>query len=131
MDNPSIQSALKLSPTQLFNNWWQAFHLEQLGDIIKSAAKKMLEAEFDEKSLKSLIEIMESVQEYYLLSLESFYKNDKELAKKSFDKIPMINDKLNKLREIRNEDLKEIVLEIERAIKTIYQNSKITLYLET
>ncbi len=78
LNNPTFVNLLKASPTQLFNNWWFVFHLEHIGDNIKSIASKMKKEEITSEIQKILVPILKKVKEKFETSVKSFYSNDKE-----------------------------------------------------
>ena len=86
LNNQTLINKLKIEPTDLFNNWWLAFHLEHTGDNLKAIAKKIKSEDINQETKKLLLTILSLIKEKYEDSLETFYSGDKELAYKIMEK---------------------------------------------
>ena len=127
MDNPSILNLLKTDTASLFNNWWLSYNLEHIGDGVKRIAR-LLKEEIKEDRLKKISECLLDLRNKYFDTLNSFYKNDKELAVK----ILVEKEEMIKKSDILAQDKEGVIAKIGEKFKEIvtgiHQINKIMIY---
>ncbi len=126
VDNPTVLNVLKLDGSQLFNNWWIAFHLESLGDGLKYALKQLCKINPEKKD--DIYNTLLKLQQNHIESIESFYKNDSEKAMKVIEETKKIKEEIEKLEKDNSRILK-ITEALEQIRRSIYQNAKMVLYM--
>lgn len=122
IDNPGIQSELKMNPKSFVSFFWISYNLEQIGDELKRMARK-IEKAGDKTQLKELLDL---INENYNKSMKAFFDKNKELSKEVIlKKIEMIKNS-EKLAEISGfEAVSEKLQQINAAI---HNNSKMVFY---
>lgn len=126
LDNPAVLTNLKTDSITLFNNWWLSFNLEKVGDDIK-AINRIINPVKDRNSLSKIAQLIEEIETQYINSLESFYREDKELAKKIISETKAIMKKYEKLNK-DNSVVSKVIIKLEEVRKALYQIAKMVLY---
>ena len=80
LNNPSLVHTLKIKPTELFNNWWLAFHLERIGDDLKTIAHKIKSEKLTAENKEILVSVFKEMKERHGESLKIFYTQDNKKA---------------------------------------------------
>jgi len=127
IDNPSILTKLKTDSTKLFNDWWFSFNLESLADGLKNFLKSAQQVE-SQPMKTSLHELFLQIREAYIKVIESYYKEDAELALQTMGMTKKIAEGLKKI-EKENSDACRLINDIDRIKRTIYQNAKMVSYM--
>ncbi len=127
LNNPAILNTLKTDSLELFNWWWLAFNIEHIGDELKRMAKLLKEKEFEKNKREEIKALFLRIKESYTLSLNSFYKKDRDsIAKVLIDRESM------HLGDILSRDCDSSVAKIAENLKNaqvdIFQINKIMLY---
>jgi len=80
LNNPSLVHTLKIKPTELFNNWWLAFHLEHIGDDLKIMANKIKSEKLTAENREIMASAFREMKERHGESLRIFYTQDNKKA---------------------------------------------------
>ncbi len=76
LDNPTLLTMLKLNLKNLFLNWWFVFHLEHIGDSLKTIANKF-QKDIDEHAKENLLPFLKKIKNNFQNSLKNFYNDEK------------------------------------------------------
>lgn len=121
INNPGIQSDLKMDPKKFVSVFWVAYHIESIGDDIKRIARKLKTGDF--QALKNAFLI---TKENYDKSMKSFFEKNKELSKEVILKkgeLIKLNEKLSSI-----EGLEAISEKLNQINTAIHSNSKMMFY---
>ena len=126
--NPAVLNLLKTDIQGLFNHWWLSFNLEYIGDELKRIARIISEAKIKKEKVRKILNVLEKTKENYISILNSYYKNDKELAFKTIAE----KDEIIKYAEELSQEKESSIAKIGEKLKGIqnfnYQINKVILY---
>ncbi len=74
IENPAVQTSLKISPSAFLKIFWISYNMEQIGDEIKRLARITPKV----KEKQNIIEIAEILRDCYEKSMKSFFSEQKE-----------------------------------------------------
>ena len=123
IDNPSVQSNLKLGPKSFVVFFWISYNLEQMGDELKRIARILGKCE---SCPSQVLDSLKLVEENYIDSMKSFFDENRELAKKVIFKKPQINKACDKLSDI--EDCEIVSEKIKKLNEKLHHNAKMMFY---
>ncbi|MBU1136133.1 MAG: phosphate uptake regulator PhoU [Nanoarchaeota archaeon] len=120
IDNPSIQSSLKISPNSFFDYFWVSYNIEQIGDEIKTIAKKINKE--NRECVKNIFSII--VENYHKL-MKSFFENKKNFSKEIILEKEKMIERFNKLSDIQSsgaivEKFQQININIHNVAKMVF-----------
>lgn len=127
LNNPMLISQLKVEPSQLFNNWWLAFHLEHTGDNLKFIAKKIYSSDLTDK--KMLLELLTQLKEKDDKALKAFFDDEKEEAYKIMKNGKKLWESCEKLTRNKDSILSVLGEKLKNIENASYQILKITSQL--
>ena len=123
IDNPSIQSHLKINPKALVTFFWIAYNLEHIGDELKKTAKKISQTTEKSPHLTNTINLTKNL---YDSSIKSFFDRNKELSKEVILKKEEITKMCEKLSNLK--DFAGIGEKLHQINLNIHNNSKMVFY---
>ncbi len=122
INNPAIQSNLKISPSELVSIFWISYNLEQIGDELKRTAQLCLKI----KNKKEILKMLSFLYERYNDSMRSFFNKDRELAKLIIFGNTTRIENIEKIGGIKGLEVPSERLHQINA--SIYRNAKMTFY---
>jgi len=123
IDNPTIQTNLKINPKSFVRFFWMSYNMEQIGDEIKRIARKLIKIKEDKSYL---LEVINLISENYNKSLGSFFEKNRELSREVILKKQIAVNMCEKLSNIKGF---EAISEKAQLISiNIQNNSKMIFY---
>ena len=129
-NNPSLISTLKTEPTNLFNSWWIAFHLEHIGDGIKGLIRTIRQPNKNKESFNKLAHLLIEINKLYEDSMKSFYEKDKKGLHEIMERGKLIWEKCDKLTRGNDAFLSATAEKLKNIENASYQIIKMILNLE-
>lgn len=123
LDNPSIQSNLKINPKSMVFYFWVSYNLEQIGDELKRIIRKI--SKLNENNIQ-LNQISKLTCDNYNICMKAFFSKNKESAKEIILKKEEFLKMCEKLAE--NKDYELIVDKIKSINAHIHHNAKMVFY---
>ncbi len=123
IENPGVQTSLKMSPKTFVISFWISYNMEQIGDELKKIARKI---DGTEKNKKILKEIFDLTLGNYKKSMKAFFEKDKNLAKEIILNKSEIIKACEKLLGVKN--LWTISEKFKQINSHLHNNSKMIFY---
>jgi phosphate uptake regulator len=122
VDNPAVQSSLKVSPSSLITRFWVAYNLEQIGDELKRIARICENM----KNKKQLLNVFNLLNSSYDDSMKSFFNKEKDIAQNIIFKNDSLIKELDSLS--KNREFGIVSEKLHQINASIYRNAKMMFY---
>jgi len=123
INNPSLQTSLKINPSAFIEFFWFSYNMEQIGDELKRISRKIIKIKGEKESF---LQVLSLISESYDKCIKAFSEKDKDTAKQIILKKQEIIKLLEKLSE--NKGFEIIAEKLHQINANINNNSKMIFY---
>jgi len=123
IDNPSIQTNLKINSKSFVTFFWLSYNIEQTGDELKRIGRRLATIKGNKDYFK---QVLNSIKENYDNSMKAFFEKNKNYAKEVIFKKDETAKMCEKLANIKGFEV--ITEKLHQINANIHNNSKMIFY---